>query len=234
MVQQWGILVIYLPFKFISAKLRVFATNCSAGPLECNPSTFSVLAFIKRMFLSSILQDMTSCLISCLTYLRHVTQCFLPPANEVWGKVMFLHLCVILFTGGWLPSMHDRSHDQGVGGSASRGRSASKGVCIGGGLHAGVVVCIWGVGQTPLPEIDGILWDRSTSGRYASYWNAFLFEYVLKTYIPVCIAIIEYISVEYIVTSIHKHQYRIFILLKCSPSFSHHSLLRKHCHFLTL
>ena len=25
---------------------------------------------------------------------------FLPPANEVWGKVMFLHLSVILFTGG--------------------------------------------------------------------------------------------------------------------------------------
>ena len=24
----------------------------------------------------------------------------LPPANEVWGKVMFLHLCVSLFTGG--------------------------------------------------------------------------------------------------------------------------------------
>ena len=24
----------------------------------------------------------------------------LPPANEVWGKVMFLHLCVILFTWG--------------------------------------------------------------------------------------------------------------------------------------
>ena len=23
----------------------------------------------------------------------------LPPANEVWGKVMFLHLCVMLFTG---------------------------------------------------------------------------------------------------------------------------------------
>ena len=30
---------------------------------------------------------------------------FLPPANEVWGKVIFLHLFVILFTGGghaWL------------------------------------------------------------------------------------------------------------------------------------
>ena len=27
---------------------------------------------------------------------------FLPPANEVWGKVIFLHLFVILFTGGVL------------------------------------------------------------------------------------------------------------------------------------
>ena len=25
---------------------------------------------------------------------------FLPPANQVWGKVMFLHVSVILFTGG--------------------------------------------------------------------------------------------------------------------------------------
>ena len=30
---------------------------------------------------------------------------FLPPANEVCGKVIFLHMCVILSTGGhaWLP-----------------------------------------------------------------------------------------------------------------------------------
>ena len=28
------------------------------------------------------------------------TNIFLPPANEVWGKVIFLHLSVILFTGG--------------------------------------------------------------------------------------------------------------------------------------
>ena len=27
----------------------------------------------------------------------------LPPANEVWGKVTFLHLTVILFTRGGLP-----------------------------------------------------------------------------------------------------------------------------------
>ena len=67
----------------------------------------------------------------------------LPPANEVWDKVTFLHLCVILFTGrggDWLPSMHHKSHDQGA--FASRG-SASRGVCIwersasGGDLHRG-------------------------------------------------------------------------------------------------
>ena len=62
----------------------------------------------------------------------------LPPTYEVWGKVMFLRLCVILFTwggvsvpacitdhmtgvvvsvlGGCLcPSMHHRSHDRGGG-----------------------------------------------------------------------------------------------------------------------
>ena len=30
---------------------------------------------------------------------RYIKMTYLPPANEVWGKVMFLHLCVILFTG---------------------------------------------------------------------------------------------------------------------------------------
>ena len=32
--------------------------------------------------------------------LTSIDKIYLPPANEVWGKVMFLHLCVILFTGG--------------------------------------------------------------------------------------------------------------------------------------
>ena len=31
---------------------------------------------------------------------------FLPPANEVWGKVIFLNLSVILFTGGGSASVH--------------------------------------------------------------------------------------------------------------------------------
>ena len=51
-------------------------------------------------------------------------QIFLLPANEVWGKVMVLHVCVILFTGageGWLPSMHHRSHDQHPGGALHPG-----------------------------------------------------------------------------------------------------------------
>ena len=36
----------------------------------------------------------------CWTSNRNVQKWSLPPANEVWGKVMFLHLCVILFMGG--------------------------------------------------------------------------------------------------------------------------------------
>ena len=38
---------------------------------------------------------------------------FLPPANEVWGKAMFLPACVILFT-------------RGGGGESAYGGSASK------------------------------------------------------------------------------------------------------------
>ena len=62
----------------------------------------------------------------------------LPPANEVWGKVMFWHLCVSLFTGGLClqggvcrgvciqrqSASREGLHPEGVclqGGSASRG-----------------------------------------------------------------------------------------------------------------
>ena len=77
----------------------------------------------------------------------------LPPANEVWGKVMFLLASAILFTGKVLF----------LGGSTSRGGLHPGGlhqggrlgilpwVCLrgGGGLHPG------GVRQTP-SEIHGI------------------------------------------------------------------------------
>ena len=33
------------------------------------------------------------------------------PTNEVWNKVMFLHLSLCSRGGGWLPSIYHRSHD---------------------------------------------------------------------------------------------------------------------------
>ena len=43
--------------------------------------------------------DVTQCWRFRRTYLVAISL-LLPPANEVWGKVIFLHLFVILFTGG--------------------------------------------------------------------------------------------------------------------------------------
>ena len=103
--------------------------------------------------------------------------------NSRCWKVTFSHVCGI-------PSVHR----EGVGfpacitghmtkGAASRG-SASKsglhprGVCIQGRRSAsGGQVYIWrGLGRTPPPVY---YWIRSTSGRYTSYWSAFLFLQVL-------------------------------------------------------
>ena len=101
---------------------------------------------------------------------RSFTCDLLPPANEVLGKVIFLHLFVILFTGGacvvgrgayvvaqgmhgcrglawlWETYMVDSGHVW-LGGM----RSCGEGACMG------------------YNEI------QSMSGWYASYWNAFLF-----------------------------------------------------------
>ena len=97
-----------------------------------------------------------------------------------WVRVIFLQACVIHSVHG-LPGMHHRSHD--------RGGSASKGVCLQGryawGGASGERGCLppggsasRGVGQTPPPiRYYGI---RSTSGRYASYWNAFLCLFILQ------------------------------------------------------
>ena len=73
--------------------------------------------------------------------------------------------------------MHHRSHarEEGLlpGGPASWGPAPS------GGLHPRVVciqgVCIqWELGRPSTPQQHGI---RSISGRYTSYWNAFLFYF---------------------------------------------------------
>ena len=80
---------------------------------------------------------------------------YFPAANDVWGNVMFLHPCVIVFTGVGLAShMHhwSQSHDQG--GLHPGGICIQGGRCLHpgggsastvGGLHLG------GVGKTPPP-----------------------------------------------------------------------------------
>ena len=74
------------------------------------------------------------------------------------GKVVFLHLSV--------------SHSFHGGGSASSA-VCIQGVCIRGHLHPGVVCIQWGWADPPLRYYV----IQSTSGLYASYWNAFLFLY---------------------------------------------------------
>ena len=71
----------------------------------------------------------------------------LPPTNEVWSKVMFLHLSVILFRGG----------------SLSRGR----GLCPGGG------VSVQGEGSLSGRHLPRTV----RCGQYVSYWNAFLLNF---------------------------------------------------------
>ena len=119
---------------------------------------------------------------------------FLPPANEVWGKVIFLHQFVILFTGGhaWLLGGacmvllggHAWFYLEGrvgcvvlfrghawfyFGGMHGFIRGGMHGF-IQGGMHGFIRGGVHGFFSFfRYNEI------RSMSGRYASYWNAFLF-----------------------------------------------------------
>ena len=81
---------------------------------------------------------------------------FLPPANEVWGKVIFLYLSVILFTGGggtWIGTSHGQVPPRAGTPPAGHPHQVHPRQVHPPSVHAGI---------------------RSTSGRYASYWNAFL------------------------------------------------------------
>ena len=113
----------------------------------------------KFIFLNSDDNEMRSTVIKTKKVISTI-QC-LPPANEVWGKIMFLHLCEILFVRAvGFPAC--------TTGHMTRG-SASRGIGIGG------------VGQTPTGLPMGNWADPqhyriwSTIRQYASYWNAFLF-----------------------------------------------------------
>ena len=83
--------------------------------------------------------------------------CYRPQTK--FGARQYFHkrVSLCLFTGG-RGCLHRGVYFRG-GGSASRG------------LHPEGMICIWGGGPPPI-RYYGI---RSTRGRYASYWNAFLF-----------------------------------------------------------
>ena len=87
--------------------------------------------------------------------------------------------------GGWLPSMHYRSHDQGV--------------------------CIQGVGQTP-PPCMGYCRIRSTSGRYASYWNAFLLAMLITISLEMAFEKSLPMSLKYLYVSFEMSLKSSFIL----------------------
>ena len=172
---------------------------------------------------------------SFLKLTRTVDFKFLPPANEVWGKVIFLHQFVILFTGGacvvaqggcawlhggvcgcsggcaWLLQGGCAWLHGGMRGCSGGGmHGCSGGACMvapagghawllrracmiapggmcgcSGGMHGcsvgghawllrGACVVAPG-GMRGFFSFFGYNEIRSISGRYASYWNAFLF-----------------------------------------------------------
>ena len=77
-----------------------------------------------------------------------------------WGKVIFLQASVILLTGG----------GAGPGGLCSRGGG---GLVLRGVLGPGGFLGLGGGGAWWRPPRDG-----HCCGRYASYWNAFLFKHI--------------------------------------------------------
>ena len=125
----------------------------STGINSCGPLQASTLMLDAARALDGITHtDNLNHRLNLNTKCKHLKQTMfnlLSPANEVWGKVMFLHMCVILFTGGWLPSMHHMSHVQGV---------CIVGVWIQGDqTHKSAYRRGWA--DPPLPKIHGILWD---------------------------------------------------------------------------
>ena len=94
---------------------------------------------------------------------RHVVlvTCILTGRNKVVPKVIFLHLFVILFTGG---------SSTCPGGVYLPGQG---GTWLGGGGGGYLPRA-----DTPPPAADSRIW--STSGRYSSYWNAFLCKVFLS------------------------------------------------------
>ena len=111
--------------------------------------------------------------------LLHYLSLFITGRNEVLAKVIFLHLSVILFTGGGAPDI-----------ALSWGGAPDFALILGGFLQIlGGFLQIFGggyfLGEGGPPKFSGVegfsTGIRSTFDRYASYWNAFLLHLLLIT-----------------------------------------------------
>ena len=137
---------------------------------------------------------MVTCSIKYVASLLHYPTCrnsLLPPANEVWGKIIFLHLFVILFTGGGAWSWEGVPGPGGClvpGGGLlwedawSWGVPGPRGACQRVSAPGGA--WSWGVSAPGGVWSQGGAWwrppDGYCCGRYASYWDAFLFTMLEK------------------------------------------------------
>ena len=114
---------------------------------------------------------MISCVHTC--FVLYFSSLIITSRNEVLAKVIFLQVCVILFTGGVLswgvPPNFWGGFLQNLGGFLQifLGGSSSK-------FSGGFLQIFWGVLQ--ILEGGGSSRIRSTFSWYASYWNAFLFK----------------------------------------------------------
>ena len=97
----------------------------------------------------------------------------LPPANKVWGKVMFSEASVILSTGGLrmmsLPCLAAWSH---VPSKGSQPLVPCSFVLFRGSVTRGSLSREGTVGSPPPPR-------NEKNGRYTSYWNAFLLHLMI-------------------------------------------------------
>ena len=121
---------------FCRGKCIAWSENCSLNRVFHKLS--QLCTFVKNPNSSDIDIDGDTCILK--------TQCFLPRANEVWGKVIFSEACVknSVHRGGLVP---------GVGGLVLGGGGSGPGGCLlprgglvlGGGGSGPGGTCSWGV-----------------------------------------------------------------------------------------
>ena len=124
--------------------------------------------------------------------IRNILQANYYRPQRSWCKVIFSQTSVILrgsggcmARGGMCGGGHAGGHAwQGCvhgGRHAWQGGGHAWGVCMAGGMHGGG--CAWKGGMHDMHVPPGRYYGygiRSMSGRYTSYWNAFLYTLILQ------------------------------------------------------